>query len=315
MTTDPERPTSWKRFSSCAWDDRIEGQIQYGDEINTVAVAYQQRGRKKITVDQVPIRIADLYDRYCAVSAGPEDTELLAGSPSVRRTFLDVYLSQFSKNYLQQLTDYQRVLAQKNAALRNEQTPDPFNALLIPLGVSITTTRARFLEQLAPLAAEHYNEIAHGSEFKMHYKASGAPDIGEVDNLQIKEQFEHKLESYAERERIMQSSLVGPHRDDIIFEIGDYPARTHASQGELRTGAISLKLAVYQMLAARRETMPLLLLDEIFAELDDKRTAGLVKAFENFEQLFLTTASKPPEQLNHDSRRFEIAHGTVKGIA
>jgi DNA replication and repair protein RecF len=292
------------------------GRIEHDDEEHGVAVAYQRGGRKRITIDEVPVRAADLYERYLAVSAGPEDTEILAGAPSARRTFIDMYLSQFSRNYISLLIDYQRTLAQKNAALRNGTTPDPFNALLVPLGAKITATRMRFLGALAPSSAEHYRQIAAGGAFSLRYKASAAPEIEGADEAQVSEQFERKLGSYAERERIMQTSLVGPHRDDILFEIGDYPARTHASQGELRTGAIALKLGVYELLAQQRGTVPLLLLDEIFAELDPKRTAGLVESFAGFRQLFLTTASEPPASLRGQTgRRFEISRGSVTGIA
>lgn len=293
---------------------RIEGAVDEGDEEHSVAVAYQTGGRKKITIDRVPIRIADLYERYCAVSAGPEDTEILSGAPSVRRTFLDVYLSQFSRKYLSHLVDYQRVLAQKNAALRNETTADPFNALLVPLGAAITLARAQFLAQIAPPAVNHYADISHGGKLRMIYKASISPETEGCDQEQLERNFEEKLHSYRQREEIMGTSLAGPHRDDIIFQIGDFPARTHASQGELRTGAIALKLAVYRLLAEHRQTRPLLLLDEIFAELDPGRTEGLVGAFGDFGQLFLTTAQEPPPQLRENSRSFKIRHGQVEGI-
>lgn len=293
---------------------RVEGVIrQNGDETES-AVAYQLGGRKKITVDQVPIRIADLYERYSAVSAGPEDTDLLAGGPGGRRTFLDIYLSQFSPRYLSSLVDYNRALAQKNAALRNGTAPEAFSDLLVPLGSSITAARARFLERLGPLATGHYDRISSGGRFSLSYKASSAAVTQDADADGIREQYARKMASYAERERIMQVSLVGPHRDDIGFEISGYPARTHASQGELRTAAICLKLAVYQLLTEQRQARPLLLLDEIFAELDDKRVAALIEALAGFEQLFLTTASHPPDTLQEHSRRFEISRGRIAGV-
>ena len=268
---------------------RTEGVIRQNGETSESAVAYQVGGRKKITVDHVPIRVADLYERYSAVSAGPEDTDLLAGGPAGRRTFLDIYLSQFSPQYLSLLVDYNRALAQKNAALRNGSAPEAFGDLLVPIGASITAARARFLERLGPLAVGHYERIASGGRFSLAYKASSAALTEAADVADIREQYTRKMASYAERERIMQVSLVGPHRDDIGFEINGYPARTHASQGELRTAAICLKLGVYQLLTEQREARPLLLLDEIFAELDDKRIAALIEALAGFEQSFLTT--------------------------
>ncbi|HPI32040.1 MAG TPA: DNA replication/repair protein RecF [candidate division Zixibacteria bacterium] len=293
---------------------RLEGRLSRNGETEAVAVAYQTGGRKKITVEGVPIRPAELYDRFCAVTAGPEDTELLAGSPAARRVFLDIYLAQYSPRYIAQLSDYSRALAQKNAALRMNAAPEAFNAVLVPLGAAITAARARFLEQLVPLAAGHYERISHGSKMTIAYRASAASVTDSNGAEGMAAQYERKLASYTERERAMQVSLVGPHRDDLAIEIGGYPARTHASQGEMRTAAIALKLAVYQLLAARRGALPLLLLDEIFAELDDRRIGALLAELAEFQQLFLTTAGQPPSALQAQSRRFEISGGRIAGV-
>lgn len=112
----------------------------------------------------------------------------------------------------------------------------------------------------------------------------------------------------------MQSSLVGPHRDEIDLAIGDTPARSHGSQGELRSAAISLKLAVYDLLRERRKVKPILLLDEIFAELDPGRVDALAGCFHEFGQVFVTTADRPPAVMRENSRSFRIADGAVEEI-
>ncbi len=113
----------------------------------------------------------------------------------------------------------------------------------------------------------------------------------------------------------MEKSLIGPHRDDLNIILNGLPARTHGSQGEWRTAAIALKLAVYNLLKNKNEYPPILLLDEIFAELDNNRTESLVDLFTGFGQLFLTTAIEPPDFLNDNSRKYEIVNGYINKVS
>ncbi len=293
---------------------RIEGEVVNDGRAQQLAVAYQRGGRKRVMMDRVPIRLSELYDNVCAVSAGPEDSEIIAGSPSVRRTFLDIYLSQFSRTYLDNLTNYHKVLAQKNAALKNEMDPAPFNELLVDFGSAVILARGNFLDSIAEMAVNYYRKISGGSDLAIEYRPSVqiATDsfvLEEIDRL-----FREKLTQRREQEQIMKSSLVGPHRDEVYFAVNDLPARTHGSQGELRTAAIALKLAVYHLLKRQRKTEPILLLDEIFAELDRHRAEALIDSFEGFGQVCLTTAQQPPDLLRRDSRNFRIDNGNIAEI-
>lgn len=293
---------------------RIEGEVVTDDKSIEVAVAYQRSERKKITIDKVTSRIQELYEIFCAVSAGPEDSAILSGAPSTRRGFIDIYQSQISRKYLDDLSNYQKVLSQKNAALKNEMDPDPFNALLVTFGGRIMSSRITFLDDVGALASDFYREISGGGKLRLTYMPS-IGSLGDEQDLEIiQEKFERKLIDSRYREEVMRASLVGPHRDDIQFDIEGLPARQHASQGEWRTAAIALKLAVYRILREKRKSEPILLLDEIFAELDEKRIHGLIEAFGGFGQLFLTTAVEPPSRIKENSRRFQIAEGAVKGI-
>ena len=125
----------------------------------------------------------------------------------------------------------------------------------------------------------------------------------------MKEFYEEELNRIYQREEIMQSSLLGPHRDDLLFELNGYPAKQHGSQGECRTAAISLKLAVYQILKDAKENAPILLLDEIFAELDPTRANSLIETFGKLGQVIVTSAQKPPYSLWENSRNFCITNG------
>jgi DNA replication and repair protein RecF len=276
-----------------------------------VAVAYQRGGRKKITLDGAPARLSDLYERFSVVSIGPEDSEIISGGPSVRRFFIDLYLSQRSPRYINLLNDYQRALAQKNAALKSESDCTPFDELLVKTGSVIIRQRREFINAVSTVAGKCYADFSDGSTLALDYQPALSNWSDDIDDDKIAERFAEAIRIAHNRERAVQAAMVGPHRDDIRIQIDRYPARTHSSQGEWRTAAIALKLAVYDLLSETRGMRPVLLLDEIFAELDPQRTARLVKSFDALGQLFLTTADGPPEQLRAESRSFQIAQGAI----
>lgn len=291
---------------------RLEGKVHADGRDREVAVAYQRGGRKKITLDGAPSRLTELFEAFCAVSAGSEDSEILSGAPSARRSFLDLYLSQFSYIYLGHLKDYDRALAQKNAALKGGMDPMPFNLLLVSIGARIMKARMEFIAQMTELAARHHAEIADGERLTLTYEPSIGIEPGMSELSDLEQAFDRKLQLYGPRELGAEIALVGPHRDEILILINGEPARTHGSQGQWRTAAVSLKLAVYELLKEQRQAPPALLLDEIFAELDPRRSLGLIESFRGFSQLFLTTASEPPEPLRSGARRFKITAGTVQ---
>jgi DNA replication and repair protein RecF len=294
---------------------RITGQIEKDSDVYEVTVAYQKGERKKITVDKVPIKTTDLYQAHCIVAVGPEDTQLLSGPPLTRRSFLNLYLSQFSYKYLAQLSNYHRILAQKNACLKSDGDPSPFNDLLVPVGAEIMMARQAFIQKMLPVVSRYHADISDGSRFEIVYQPSVLLDDESLAKQDVERLLRTALERNQQREQVVKTALVGPHRDEILFRIGDHPARTHASQGEWRTAAIALKLAAFHLLKAQRKTEPILLLDEVFAELDEQRTNGLIRALGDFGQLFLTTAVDPPDILKQDSQCYRIHNGAIQDIS
>lgn len=295
---------------------RLEGEVAAGDNRHRIAVAYQKGSRRRLAVDGVTARPAELFERFCAVSTGPEDSVILSGPPGARRMFLDMYLSQLSPRYLSELTDYHRVLSQKNAALKNEIDPAPFEPLLISHGARVMVQRGEFLNALKELSRQYYGEIAGGEKFTLKYEPSvSLSDENNTGPGEIELAFQRTLDEHYEKEAYLRTAIVGPHRDEIFFEIAGLPARTYGSQGQWRTAAIALKLGVYRLLKDRRGGAPLLLLDEIFAELDSNRCDRLIELFGEFSQLFLTTATAPPPQLITNGCCYKIVRGTVENVS
>ena len=188
--------------------------------------------------------------------------------------------------------------------------PEPFNTLLVQEGSAIMRIRSLYLAELRKSAGGYYESISSHQPFEVAYQ----PSIRYEDPDTLEEAFDRRLIEVWDREQVMQSSLVGPHRDEINFSIGNTAARTHGSQGELRSAAVSLKLAVYDLLKDRRSIKPLLLLDEIFAELDPVRVEALAACFHELGQVFITTADQPPAALRENSRNFRIADGALEEI-
>ena len=293
---------------------RVEGTMHGRDRSIEIAVAVMLRGRKQITINGVKSHASELYENFSVVAAGPEDSEILAGPPSVRRLFLDLYISQQSAKYLENITKYSRILLQKNAALKENIEFDSFNSLLAYTGAKIIIARQLFLETLSKIACSFYSKFSNDGRLDIKYKPSALEEI-EVDESKIKEQFEAKLNEVKEREIILKTSIVGPHRDEIEFNINSFPARTHGSQGEWRSAAIALKLAVYQLLKEKRGFSPILLLDEIFAELDENRSNAVIDSFNDLGQLFLTTALIPPARLAEKALNLKIVSGRVEVVS
>jgi len=293
----------------------LQGQVSVDECEHDVAVAFQRGGRRKLLLDGSSASASRLFETFCVVSSGPEDSTILSGSPSLRRNFIDIYLSQMSQRYLSCLTDYQRVLLQRNAALRDRMDPGPFDDLLIETGSQIMVTRGQFLSSLAPVAAEQYETISRDGELSTAYRPSVSMTAGldQVDT--VKQNFAAQLTELHQREQLQMVTLCGPHRDDVDFMVDGRPTRTHTSRGELRSAAISLKQAVFVMLTEARQITPVLLLDEMFGELDESRRSGLMNSLSRGGQCFLTTAGEVPQGLESGSASFRIVDGQIERMS
>jgi DNA replication and repair protein RecF len=294
---------------------RLEGVGECEGREVRLTCAYEKNGRKKITVDDNPVRLSKLYELFSVISMAPEDVALFTGSPSIRRRFMDLHLSQASPSYLADLTDYNKALAQKNSWLKDHRNGEcPFDPLLIEYGSRIMAARHKFIHFLKALAPGYYDQIINVSvapeppTFTCEYRPNVPFEVKE----EIVAGFEAKLAARRRKEEILETAVVGPHRDEIECTINNFPAKGYGSQGELRSAAVAVMMAAANFLESRREEKPILLLDEIFAELDHNRRDQLARLFDSFEQIFLTTAIEPPKALNDRAVFFHIKSGRVE---
>jgi DNA replication and repair protein RecF len=242
------------------------------------------RGVKRFRVNGVAqARISDILGRVLVVFFSPEDVALVRGTAAQRRRFLDMELSQVSMPYLQALQQYRQILRQRNELLRADR-PDPalLDAWEQPLaqhGAVLMRERAGFIEELAELAGAAYGRIAPAEALNMRYQ----PDVRDPDALA--EVFRSGRDSDIHNRQTMR----GPHRDDMLFEVGGRPARQYASQGQQRTAALALKLAELALVRRRTGEYPVFMLDDVLSELDPKRSERLLEAVDRGAQCLLTT--------------------------
>lgn len=241
----------------------------------------------------------------------PEDLDLVRGEPTFRRDFLDKLLVTKSPRIAGVLGDYDRVLKQRNTLLKTRAPQSvlaPWSEQLINLASVITTERIALIEAINPYVTKNYKELNEAKPATLIYKSniSGLTTDLDANKKSITEKLEEM--QYQEVERGV--TLVGPHRDDLLLQLGDFPAKGYASHGESWSFAISLKIASLELLKSQGLD-PILILDDVFAELDTNRRARLVQATKLAEQTIVTAAVEGdlPEDLG--GVRFYVNNGKV----
>jgi DNA replication and repair protein RecF len=248
----------------------------------------------------------------------PDDLDLVKGGPAQRRDFLDDLLGGLAPRYDAARGDFERVLRQRNALLRggvrdadDRATLDVFDEQLVQSGAELVRGRLRLVEHLVPVLARSYEHLAgRASAVDARYEAEWAQDpltSAMVDD--IADALRQAIASRRKHEIDRGLTLVGPHRDELRLRLDELDARTHASQGEQRSFALALRLAGHHVTAELTGATPVLLLDDVFSELDAARADALVRELPAGQTL-LTTASVVPPGVEPERRlRIENVDG------
>lgn len=275
---------------------RLEQLVQQGEKEAYVRADLQQggslsiqevglgRGRRQMKVDGVRSRAGDL-PRGSAVWIRPEDSELVFGSPSGRRTYLDSLLSRLSARYGQQLARYERTVSQRNAALRagEDWAMHVWDDALVKLGTDIMLFRRRALTRLDELAREANTALGSRKPLVLSLNESTTPETYAAD-----------MAGRRAEELARGSTVTGPHRDDLLLTLGDFPASDFASRGEGRTVALALRRAELELLAEKFGEKPVLLIDDFTAELDPSRRQYLLDLAASVPQAIVTGTDQAP---------------------
>jgi len=280
---------------------------------------------RRFRVNGVARRASDLIGRLRVVMFSADDIAIIDGSPSGRRRFLDITLSQLDGRYVRALQRYGRVVQQRNSLLRQFQgrRHDPtelefWDGELATAGAVILGGRARLLCELGKEAAARHAELSTGSApLEIAYRPA-VPDG--LDVGQPEEALEAALREALEQGRAHDVrrgvTQIGPHRDDVAFLLGGHDAGAYASRGEQRTVALALRLAEVALSTSRTGEPPLLLLDDILSELDEERRARVIHAAYDVDQVLITTpdGDRPTAEELPGARRYRLSEGTLHPI-
>lgn len=272
---------------------RISGRLESEQGPRTdVAAAYEKKGkRKKVTVDGAePERIGDALGRLAAVIFSPSDVELVSGGPVERRRYLDIVLSLSEPGYLQALQDFRRSLARRNATLKDGRPAEVVRAWdggLVRAGAAVAHIRRDWIEARCGAFRSYYASVSGGFGARMEYVPGfgleGARSLEDVERA-----YGDALLATAERERRLGTTVVGPHRDEVALTLEDegdeLDVRTYGSGGQRRTAALALRLVEARTIREARGREPMILLDDVFAELDAHRSERILELLETEER-------------------------------
>ena len=264
-------------------------------------------------------KLADHIGQFPAVMISPYDRDLISEGSELRRRWMDGIISQFDRRYLDSIQKYAKVIAQRNALLKNmaehrmfdRDSIEIWDHQMIELGLDIFEKRKSFLNEFIPVFQKHYDAIGHvDEEVHLVYKSqlSDAP-------------FVDLLKQYEKKDAYTRYSNAGVHRDDLVFQIKGHPVKKFGSQGQQKSFIIALRLAQYEWLKNHLNTQPVLLLDDIFDKLDHTRVERLMKLVSDqfFGQVLVTDTDierveKIFSESNLECKVFQVEEGDVSEL-
>ncbi len=298
--------------------------------------------RREVLLNRRKVRLMDLIGQMQVVLFLPEDVGLVTGAPNERRRYLDVTLCQVDRHYCRSLSQYNKVLEQRNALLRqiaeglgNQDVLDILTKKLVDLGRTIFSRRARFFAAIEQdIQRIHFEELTSGREsLEINYlprlrpKSNGSDGQSLVedsawllenkDNLDaIGRRFAEALAESRAHDVLRGSTTLGPHRDDWGFQVNGYDLSSYGSRGQQRSAILALKMAQIDWMTSLTGESPILLLDEVLAELDEERRDQLLRYVQKVEQAILT-ATDPAmfsDEFLRAASRFEVKQGTIQKV-
>ena len=264
-----------------------------------IDIHLKKNSPKGVAINKIPIkRASELFGILNVVFFSPEDLNIIKNGPSERRRFIDLELSQLDKVYLSNLTNYNRVVNQRNRLLkeiydRNDlyETLDVWDMQLIHYGNQIISRRNKFIYEINDIISDIHKKLTgNREEIRLSYE----PCTGTMD-------LEEAVKKNRERDIRMKSTSCGPHRDDLCFMVNGIDIRKFGSHGQQRTGALSLKLSEIELVKKKTKDTPVLLLDDVLSELDKNRQNYLLDSIHDIQTLITCTGMD--EFVNH---RFAI---------
>ncbi len=300
----------------------IELNFRFDNMDKTHTILYvQKNGNVKLTFNEIEMKNAEkLYGALRYVSFIPEDLYIVKGNPEKRRDYLDYVSNMINRVHNSKLYEYNKALRQKNNLLLKLEGYDlnaasamleSWNDTLAKLGVNVMCGRLKYFEMLKNYAIEFYSMLNQNNELLfVNYESTIMEQIPYTieDVTLMYETYMNKLRDTAEKELRMKYTVAGVHRDDILFSINGMPSKDFASQGQIRSIAIALKLAEARMIYEKSNDYPIMILDDILSELDSYRRGFIINHIEKL-QTFITSCNISDMENLSEGKVWEVKNG------
>ena len=298
---------------------KITGNISKDSFLSKYEVILEEK-KKEFKIDgDVVKKISDYISNINIIIFYPEDLDLVKGSPNIRRRFLNLELSQLNSGYYSILNDYNRLLKMRNDYIKsnfNKIDENYFSILtsyLVDKSILILKMRKKFIDKINEYIDDIFFHISSIKKFHIKYKSF--IDY-ENDEDTLKNKILLEFQSIHEKELRYKTTLIGPHRDDFEFYIDEMPLKTFGSQGQQRMAILALKLSEIEIFKAYKKESPILLLDDVFSELDEFKKNNLLNYITSDIQTIITTTdlTNIDSKIKDNSKLIQIEDGTIKNI-
>lgn len=300
---------------------KIEGLIRVGDLLNKQEIVITKR-KKQIYINNKEMRkIRDYISNFCVISFTPDDLEIVKGSPNTRRNMINIDISQLHNKYISYLNEFNQIIKIRNEYLKKMNLDgnsdirflDVVNQKMIDNGVKIYQYRYDFFKKINNLLPKIFNKLSGLDNLQIKYETN--VELEDFNEENLRKNYEAKLKKNFKIELMQGVTLIGPHRDDFSFDLSGLDMKNFASQGQQRLAVIALKIAEIYLFKEEKGEYPVLLLDDIFSEIDIKKRNKIINFLLKDIQSIITTTdiNDIDEKLLENATIYVVNNNKVTG--
>lgn len=300
---------------------KIEGIVRKDGLIKKQEIHLTKKKKQIFINNKEMRRIRDYISNFCVISFTPEDLEIVKGSPNIRRNMINIDISQLHNNYISYLNEFNQIIKIRNEYLKKMNLDgntdirylDVVNSSMIEKAIKIYQYRYDFFKKINDILPKIFKKLSNLDNLKIKYETN--VDLGEFDLDKIRKNYESKINKNFKVELMQGVTLIGPHRDDFSFDLDGMDMKNFASQGQQRLAVIALKIAEIYLYKEETGEYPVLLLDDIFSEIDTKKRNKIISfLLKDIQSIITTTDINDIEKdLVENATIFKVSNNKVTG--